>query len=174
MRVRGVLVWPFWPFLPSENAWFAAFGVVALVCAGEVQLLAAGADDGTVRLFAAESASLGLQYAKSMPAVEGRLLCAAWHPSAAVLVTGTSVGKLHAWDVQSGQEALSIVAGELNQRRCIHMPRSFMHATYRSSLQIEDSTAVQHLHRVLRSYLLLSPKQVQSSLCLQECVHILC
>ena len=48
-----------------------------------------------------------------MPAVEGRLLSVAWHPDAHTLVTGSSAGMLHAWDVASARELLRINAGML-------------------------------------------------------------
>lgn len=82
------------------------------------QHVAVGTDDGCVRLFTAEAGQPGLQYSRSMPAVKGRVLSAAWHPSGRVLVTGTSVGTLHAWDVKSGQEILHVEAGELPLARC--------------------------------------------------------
>ena len=78
-----------------------------------------GTDDGCVRLFAAEPGLPGLQYVKSMPRVEGRILSAAWHPSGKVLVTGTSAGTLHAWDISTGQEVLHTVVGEMPQRHTV-------------------------------------------------------
>ncbi|KAK9805376.1 hypothetical protein WJX73_008329 [Symbiochloris irregularis] len=76
-------------------------------------LIAVGTDDGSTRLFAPERGAPGLQYVRSMPRVEGRVLAAAWHPvSTNLLVTGTSAGALHVWDAGTGQEMQRIIAGE--------------------------------------------------------------
>lgn len=77
------------------------------------QLIAVGVDDGSVRLFKAQAGVSGLQYARTMPRVEGRVLSAAWHPSGQILVTGTSAGTVHVWDVSSAQEVRRIVIGAL-------------------------------------------------------------
>lgn len=85
-----------------------------LDCAGGASRLAVACDDGCLRLFCADKAEQGLLYEGSMPSLKHRLLSVAWHPNAKSLVTGTSDGSLHAWDVGSKREILRVHTGELS------------------------------------------------------------
>ena len=76
------------------------------------QHVAVACDDGALRLFTLEAGAAGLQYFRSLPRTEGRVLAVAWHPLARMVVTGTSVGHLHVWDVATSREVLRITAGE--------------------------------------------------------------
>lgn len=73
---------------------------------------ALGCDDGAIRIFTVESGVDGMQYSKSLPRVEGRILSLAWHPSGSVLVAGDSQGCIRCWDVEAGRELLRITVGD--------------------------------------------------------------
>lgn len=79
--------------------------------AGSPQRVAVACDDGALRNFEAQDGVPGLQYAKTFQRTEGRVLCAAWHPDSSTIVTGTSTGVMHAWEVSSNRELLRITAG---------------------------------------------------------------
>ena len=74
--------------------------------------VAVACDDGCLRFFTAEVGVPGLQYESCLPPLDGRLLCSAWHPEGSVLVTGTSRGTLHAWEVASRHELLRLHTGD--------------------------------------------------------------
>ena len=73
--------------------------------------LAVACDDGVVRFFTVEEGVPGAQYQASCAAVEGRLLCLAWHPAASTLFSGHSDATIRAWDAASGRELYRINAG---------------------------------------------------------------
>ena len=83
------------------------------VSADTPQHVAVACDDGALRLFTLEAGAAELQYHRSLPRTEGRVLAVAWHPSAQMVVTGTSVGHLHVWEVATSREVLRITAGEI-------------------------------------------------------------
>lgn len=88
--------------------------------AGSPQRIAVACDDGALRIFEAQEGVAGLQYAKTLPRTEGRVLSAAWHPDSSIVVTGTSCGILHVWELASNRELLRITAGvELSFFTCI-------------------------------------------------------
>lgn len=66
-----------------------------------------------MRVFEAQDGVAGLQYAKTLPRTEGRVLSAAWHPDSNIIVTGTSSGVIHVWELASSRELLRITAGTL-------------------------------------------------------------
>ena len=80
--------------------------------AGDSQRVAVACDDGALRIFEAQPGVQGLQYVKSFPRTQGRVLSAAWHPDTRSIMTGTSSGAIHVWDVQSNQELQRITAGQ--------------------------------------------------------------
>lgn len=82
------------------------------VSAGDSQRVAVACDDGALRIFEAQPGVQGLQYVKSFPRTDGRVLSAAWHPDTKSIVTGTSSGVMHVWDMQSNQELQRITAGQ--------------------------------------------------------------
>ena len=82
--------------------------------AGRPQRVAVACDDGALRMFEAQDGVAGLQYAKTLPRTEGRVLSAAWHPDCSTIVSGTSAGVMHVWDVTSARELLRITAGADN------------------------------------------------------------
>lgn len=84
---------------------------ITVQSAGESQRIAVACDDGALRIFEAQDNVPGLQYAKTFPRTDGRVLSAAWHPDHNTLVTGTSTGVMHAWEVSSNRELLRITAG---------------------------------------------------------------
>ncbi|KAK9835700.1 hypothetical protein WJX74_006180 [Apatococcus lobatus] len=73
--------------------------------------IAVASDDGAVRLFKMQPGTPGLQYSRTMPCIEARALCAAWHPSGSVLLAGYADGCLRAWHVPTSRELLRITAG---------------------------------------------------------------
>lgn len=79
--------------------------------AGSPQRVAVACDDGALRIFEAQDGVPGLQYAKTFQRTEGRVLSAAWHPDSSTIITGTSTGVMHAWEVSSSRELLRITAG---------------------------------------------------------------
>lgn len=79
--------------------------------AGSPQRVAVACDDGALRIFEAQDGVPGLQYAKTFQRTEGRVLSAAWHPDSSTIITGTSTGVIHAWEVSSNRELLRITAG---------------------------------------------------------------
>jgi len=79
--------------------------------AGSPQRVAVACDDGALRIFEAQDGVPGLQYAKTFQRTEGRVLSAAWHPDSSIIITGTSTGVIHAWEVSSNRELLRITAG---------------------------------------------------------------
>lgn len=74
--------------------------------------LAVACDDGVVRFFTVEEGAPGAQYQSSCAAVEGRVLCLAWHRAASTLFSGHSDATIRAWDAASGRELYRINAGE--------------------------------------------------------------
>ena len=87
--------------------------IVCLFLAGPSSTVAVACDDGCLRLFRAEEGQPGLVYAASLPALGSRLLSVAWNPKGNVVLTGTSEGSLHAWNVNSRREILRIHTGML-------------------------------------------------------------
>lgn len=85
------------------------------VSADTPQHVAVACDDGALRLFTLEAGAAGLQYHRSLPRTEGRVLAVAWHPMARMVVTGTSVGHLHVWEVATSREVLRITAGAISR-----------------------------------------------------------
>ena len=83
--------------------------MVRVGCAGG-NTVAAGMDDGCVRLFTWTSAG-GLQYSKTLQKVDGRMLSVAWHPEGTTLVGGSSKGSLHIWEAGSSTELQCIELG---------------------------------------------------------------
>ena len=73
--------------------------------------MAVACDDGALRIFEAQDNVPGLQYAKTLPRTGGRVLSAAWHPTGTTVVTGTSVGIMHVWQLPTNRELLRITAG---------------------------------------------------------------
>ncbi|KAK9825655.1 hypothetical protein WJX81_005809 [Elliptochloris bilobata] len=92
--------------------WALAVEPVEGAEAGSSPRVAAACDDGCVRVFAAEPGRPGLAYVRCMPAVAGRVVSVAWHPSGGSLVAGTSQGTLHAWDIAAARELLRITVGD--------------------------------------------------------------
>lgn len=78
---------------------------------GTSQRIAVACDDGALRIFEAQEGVAGLQYVKTLPRTEGRVLSAAWHPDSNTIVTGTSSGSMHVWELASNREILRITAG---------------------------------------------------------------
>lgn len=78
---------------------------------GSPQRVAVACDDGALRIFEAQDGVPGLQYAKTFQRTEGRVLSAAWHPDSSTIITGTSTGVMHAWEVSFSRELLRITAG---------------------------------------------------------------
>ena len=70
--------------------------------------IAAACDDGCVRIFGVDRNVPGIQYIKSLPAVEGKVLATAWHPSGTRVVSGGTDGCIHVWDVITNRELLRI------------------------------------------------------------------
>lgn len=87
--------------------------------AGAEPLLAVACDDGSARVFRVEGSTPGLAFVRALPPTEGRVLCCAWGlgpegtPQGASLVTGTSRGTVHVWDVAGLRETLRITTGVL-------------------------------------------------------------
>ena len=79
--------------------------------AGSSQRIAVACDDGALRIFEAQDGVAGLQYVKTLPRTEGRVLSAAWHPDRNTIVTGTSSGVMHVWELASNRELLRMTAG---------------------------------------------------------------
>jgi WD40 repeat protein len=65
-------------------------------------LLAAGCDDGSVRLFSVQAGLPGAAFQRTLAQVEGRCLALAWHPTASLLLSGGSDGAIHCWDTTTG------------------------------------------------------------------------
>lgn len=84
---------------------------MVMYCTGDSQRVAVACDDGALRIFEAQPGYKGLQYVKTFPRTQGRVLSAAWHPDSTSIVTGTSTGAIHVWDVQTNQELQRITAG---------------------------------------------------------------
>lgn len=105
---------------PAADFWLRAqntvdsFGgpVWALAPSPDGTLLAAGCEDGTVKLF--ETGSGALVYQRSFDQQEGRILSLHWHPSGAWLVSGGSAGVIHVWSVKNGRCKVNIRATEIN------------------------------------------------------------
>jgi len=64
--------------------------------------LAAACADGSVKLFTVSGGEPGAVFQRALPRVEGNVLSLAWHPNGKSLVSGSSDGCLHAWDLQKG------------------------------------------------------------------------
>lgn len=75
--------------------------------------LAAGCEDGCVRLF--DVTDGGLHYARAFEKQNARILSIAWHESDAVLVTGSADSKIHKWSVRSGRSTLRITVEDLHK-----------------------------------------------------------
>ena len=80
--------------------------------AGDSQRVAVACDDVALRIFEAQPGTGGLQYVKTFPRPDGRVLSAAWHPGHTSIATGTSSGVIHVWDMQTNQELQRITAGQ--------------------------------------------------------------
>lgn len=78
---------------------------------GSSHRVAVACDDGALRIFEAQDGVAGLQYVKTLPRTEGRVLSAAWHPDSNTIVTGTSSGVMHVWELTSNRELLRMTAG---------------------------------------------------------------
>lgn len=77
---------------------------MALRPSGET--LAVGCEDGAVRLF--NVAGGVIQYDRSMPGSDARILSVAWHPSEDVLFSGSSTGTILGWDVAARRAEVRI------------------------------------------------------------------
>jgi len=77
-----------------------------------VSKIAVACDDGVVRFFTVEEGVPGAQYERSCAAVEGRVLCLAWHPNGSTLFSGHSDATIRAWDASTGRELYRINAGQ--------------------------------------------------------------
>ena len=86
---------------------------MCLYFTGPSSTVAVACDDGCLRLFRAEEGQPGLVYAASLPSLGSRLLTVAWNPKGNIVLTGTSEGSLHAWNVNSRREILRIHTGML-------------------------------------------------------------
>ena len=108
---------------PSPQELFPLNDAHALpaVSADTPQHMAVACDDGALRLFTLEAGAAGLQYHRSLPRTEGRVLAVAWHPLARMVVAGTSVGHLHIWEVATSREVLRITAGEIAAGPAAHL-----------------------------------------------------
>jgi len=71
-------------------------------------LIAAACDDGAVRIYSVEKNTPGLKFLKSLPPVGGRTLSVAWHPTKPILVSGSTEGCLHVWNIDTGREVMRI------------------------------------------------------------------
>lgn len=73
-------------------------------------VLVVGGDDGSARIAVCEAMSgprgakalVRLSPGPSCAATDGRVVCAAWHPSGAAVVTGTDRGVLRVWETRAG------------------------------------------------------------------------
>lgn len=76
--------------------------------------LAAGCEDGSVRLF--DVTNDGLCYSKSLDQQQGRVLCISWHHNDYTLVTGASDSTVRVYNVSSGNCSLRITMDEFQSR----------------------------------------------------------
>jgi len=90
--------------------------------------LAAGCEDGTVRLF--EVTSDGISYSKSLDQQQGRVLCLSWHVNDITLVTGSADSTVRVYNVVTGHCNLRITVDEFQSRStliwAIHITRDFV------------------------------------------------
>ncbi|KNC86809.1 hypothetical protein SARC_01071 [Sphaeroforma arctica JP610] len=97
--------------LTSKQAIDTAGGAVWCLQANKKgEMLAAGCEDGRVRLF--DIANNCLLFEKGFDKVEGRILALAWHTDGQVIVSGTSNSVIHKWSVASGRSTLHITIAD--------------------------------------------------------------
>lgn len=73
------------------------------VCsAGFAHQIAAGCDDGSVRIFSVEGGEPGVSYERTLTHLRGRVLTLAWHPSGKSVLAGGADGCIHALDPTTG------------------------------------------------------------------------
>ncbi|GFH21916.1 WD_REPEATS_REGION domain-containing protein, partial [Haematococcus lacustris] len=92
---------------PTESGagaiWSLSAQPVSSVRPGFAHPLAAGCDDGSVRLFVVEAGEGGAHYERTLARLQGRVLAVAWHPSGLALVAGGADGCIHALDAATGK-----------------------------------------------------------------------
>ncbi|KAL6761639.1 hypothetical protein V8C86DRAFT_2533190 [Haematococcus lacustris] len=97
---------------PTESGagaiWSLSAQPVSSVRPGFAHPLAAGCDDGSVRLFVVEAGEGGAHYERTLARLQGRVLAVAWHPSGLALVAGGADGCIHALDAATGIETMRI------------------------------------------------------------------
>lgn len=69
-------------------------------------ILAAGCEDGSVRLLRVSPHQRELDHIVGCPGTDGRVLSVSWHPSAPVLFAGTGSGAIRGWDFSSTVAAI--------------------------------------------------------------------
>ena len=74
--------------------------VWCLAASANREQLAAGCEDGCVRLF--DVTDGGLHYARAFEKQSARILSVAWHEGGSVLVTGSADSKIYKWSVRTG------------------------------------------------------------------------
>lgn len=72
------------------------------------RVLALGCEDGAVRLFHIDPHGSGIEYERSMPGSDARVLSVAWHPTEDVLFSGTANGTILGWDVAARRAEVRI------------------------------------------------------------------
>ncbi|GJP41746.1 hypothetical protein CLOM_g1394 [Closterium sp. NIES-68] len=73
------------------------------------EYVAVGCDDGALRLFVPSDRGAGMEYRKSFPRGQAKILCVAWASSGARRVfTGGSDSMVRCWDVAAGREVYRI------------------------------------------------------------------
>eukprot|EP00890_Picochlorum_soloecismus_P003258 jgi/Picsp_1/3933/NSC_01445-R1_protein len=79
-------------------------------------LIAAACDDGAVRIYSVEKNIPGLKFEKTLPPVGGRTLSVAWHPTKPILVSGSTEGCLHVWNIDTGREVMRITVDGITNK----------------------------------------------------------
>ncbi|XP_046842982.1 U3 small nucleolar RNA-associated protein 4 homolog [Xenia sp. Carnegie-2017] len=90
----------------------------------EQTLLAAGCEDGCVRLF--DISMDDIQYARVFIKQEGRILSLDWHKDGQVLVTGGSDATIRVYEVSTGHACLRITLDNFSQRKTLVWSVSIM------------------------------------------------
>eukprot|EP01116_Phalansterium_solitarium_P016368 TRINITY_DN3799_c0_g1_i1.p1 TRINITY_DN3799_c0_g1~~TRINITY_DN3799_c0_g1_i1.p1 ORF type:complete len:729 (-),score=241.30 TRINITY_DN3799_c0_g1_i1:172-2358(-) len=95
--------------------------VWALAASHSGQWLAAGCEDGTVRLFALsaddDDSQPTLVYRRSFSKQPGRITSVVWHAADAELVTGASDGTVRRWSLETGRPSVVINVEHPGQKR---------------------------------------------------------
>jgi len=80
----------------------------------DARWFAMACDDGCVRIFGLDSTLEDdrLEYVRTCPKVQGRMLSVAWSPDGKVMATGSSDGCVRLWETASASELLRITVGD--------------------------------------------------------------